>query len=135
MAIPKTVIKPVYFDKSVSGDKMYFSYTTHTGPVYLDALDTQTATGTTVSNAFAINDQVTVFSTVTSSTGAVLPASQPGLWLTIINNGSNALTVYATGSDTINGTAGATGVSLANGSTAIYFSASTGTWFELVSAF
>lgn len=96
--------------------------------------DNQTAIGSNRAGAFVIAYELTRFSTVAASTGAVLPAAAAGLSFTIINAGANTLTVYANGSDTINGTAGATGVSLASGKTATYFSASTGTWHALLSA-
>jgi len=100
----------------------------------IGAQDTQTAIGSNRAGAFVVAYELTRFSTVAASTGAVLPATAAGLSFTIANAGANTLTVYATGSDTINGTAGATGVSLAAGKTATYYSASTGTWHGVLSA-
>lgn len=96
--------------------------------------DNQTATGNNRATAFVITTALTRFSTVAASTGAVLPASAAGLSFTVVNAGANPLQVYAAGTDTINGTAGATGVALAAGKTASYYSASTGTWHSILSA-
>lgn len=89
-----------------------------------------TAAGTTQSNATAITTPLTVFGTVASSTGAVLPPAAPGLMFTVVNNGANTLKVYGNGSDTINGTAGSTGVSITTSTPiTIFYSAASGAWF------
>lgn len=98
------------------------------------AVDSLTATGANRGGALAITAQINRFTTVSSSTGCVLPASTAGYDLTIINAGSNPLTIYAQGSDTIDGTAGATGVSLTNGKSVLIFCAAPGAWHRLVSA-
>jgi hypothetical protein len=59
----------------------------------------------------------------------VLPASQPGLELIIINHGVNPMQVYGLGSDMINDVASATGVSQMQGSVVIYTCVSTGAWY------
>lgn len=76
-----------------------------------------TATGTTRANALALTSAVNVLGTVASGTGAVLPpASTVGVGgsVVIFNDGASAAKIYADGSDTIDGTAGATGVTLTN---------------------
>ena len=88
-----------------------------------------TALGTTLATAYNIIRAITQFATVGSSTGAALPSALTlqttkspsfsinnilGKTCTIYNDGSNALTVYAPDTSTIDGTAGATGVALTN---------------------
>src|SRR5581483_560268 len=58
--------------------------------------------------AVPIIGMITRVTTVaTAADSVVLPAAVPGLDLTIINAGANAMQVFANGSDTIDGTAGA----------------------------
>ena len=59
---------------------------------------------------------------------ALLPAAS-GLCQTIINNSTHGITIYGQGSDTINGAAGSTGISLAVDKTAQYCSPQAGQWF------
>jgi hypothetical protein len=81
---------------------------------------------------------------ITALAGGALSASTPVLTL-----GSNTLTSVASGSDsvvlpkavagnvvsdTINGTAGATGVTLANAKRALYVAAANGVWFSILTA-
>jgi len=61
----------------------------------------------------------------------LLPPAVAGAEVVVQNAGAAvALQVYATGTDTINGTAGSTGVSLAAASTGIYFCVVTGAWIK-----
>ena len=95
---------------------------------------TATASGT-VSTSLAITETVSQIDTVTTSgDGVLLPKATVGSWFILINNGSNPMTVFAAGGSTINGTAGATGVSQANAKTALYVCAKAGAWFRLLSA-
>jgi hypothetical protein len=81
--------------------------------------------------------------TVSSSTGVNLANTKstratPFLFQVVINNGANTLTVYAFNpasgtADTINGTAGATGVSMVAASYSIFMSAKPGVWFQVAS--
>jgi hypothetical protein len=74
--------------------------------------------------------QVNLVSTVATAADSVkLPASASGLCITVINGAANALQLFGAGSDTINGAAAATGVSVAAGKTGHYCSAAAGTWF------
>ncbi len=85
--------------------------------------------------ATPINAAVNQFATVaTGADSCVLPVAYPGLEIIIQNDGAASLQVFGNGSDTINGTAGATGVALANGSTACYACALAGQWKRFVSA-
>lgn len=69
----------------------------------------QTATGSTQADAFALSISSTQFTTVASGTGAIVPGfMQPGDYLTVYNNGANALLVYPiTGAAINNGSANA----------------------------
>jgi hypothetical protein len=60
--------------------------------------------------------------------GVVLPASAAGLEALVWNNTANNIQVYAAGSDTINGVAGATGVILPPGGLYIFACAVAGAW-------
>lgn len=97
-----------------------------------------TATGTTRADALAMQYGTNQITTAASSTGVVLPAGRPGAMVVVRNSGANAVQVYAQGSDTINGTAGATGISQANAKTSIYFAvnevAGVTTWVGVLSA-
>lgn len=92
--------------------------------------------GGTRAAAYPIVAANTQFSTVTSANDAcVLPVAYPGCECFIQNNdGANSLQVFANGSDTINATAGATGVALAAGAAAVFHCIVTGNWRRFVSA-
>src|SRR5258708_2371366 len=67
-----------------------------------------------ITNAYQLRAANTEFSVVaTGGDSCLLPPSYPGLRCLIVNNGAASLQVFARGSDTINATAGATGVALA----------------------
>ncbi len=79
--------------------------------------------GTARGNATAITHQTNFFATVliANTTGAVLPTLTAGQEVTIYNDGAGTLTVYAPGSVTIDGVAGATGVPLSSTKRCRYF--------------
>jgi hypothetical protein len=86
--------------------------------------------------ATALNKAINVVSTVaTSADSCQLPPAYGGQVVYVTNAGANSMTVYgAEGrTDTINGTAGATGVALASTKNAVYFS-TTGVWRVVVTA-
>lgn len=60
--------------------------------------------------------------------GVVLPAAAAGYDLIVWNNTANPIQVYANGSDTINGVAGATGVVLPPNGVYLFIAASTVSW-------
>lgn len=60
--------------------------------------------------------------------GVVLPAAAAGLFNIVINNTTNPIQIYATGSDTVNGVAGATGIAQPPNSVDTYWAAATGSW-------
>lgn len=59
--------------------------------------------------------------------GVILPASGNAR-ITLINNTANPIQVYAQGSDTVNGVAGATGIAIPPNAADIFWSASSGSW-------
>lgn len=90
-----------------------------------------TALGTNRATAYAIVGQITNITTASASTGVVLPsATKPGMKRWIFNAGANPITVYANGSDTIDGIAGATGVALTNAKRCIYICVASGKWIS-----
>lgn len=95
-----------------------------------------TASGTQA-NAYALLAEATRIATVATTADSVsLPFAQAGMQRIIRNNGANSTTVYspvgnnpATGTtDTINGTAGATGVAVAAAATAWFICYTNGAW-------
>ena len=78
-----------------------------------------------------VNEVKTVAS---GSDSVVLPPAAVGVVVFVVNAGANAMQVFGSGSDTINGTAGATGVSQANGKSALYVAADAGQWYRILSA-
>ena len=86
-------------------------------------------------NAVPIVAMITRVTTAASAgDSVVLPSAVPGLDLSLINAGANAAQVFGSGTDTIDGTAGATGVSQAAGKTVQYLSTAAGAWHRLISA-
>jgi hypothetical protein len=93
------------------------------------------AAGTTQATATQLTSVLNEVDTTAASTGVNLPSSK-GLRSTnynfavIFNNGASNLTVYAAQgtSDTINGVAGATGISISPGSSNVFYSAKPGVW-------
>ena len=71
-------------------------------------------------------NRVTTVATIGDS--VMLPPSNNGMSITVINNGANAMQVYGSGTDTVDGVAYATGVSQMTGSTTIYFCTTAGAW-------
>jgi hypothetical protein len=65
----------------------------------------------------------------------VLPVAVPGSVVFVVNaTASTSMQVFANGSDTINGTAGATGVAQAGSKSALYVAADLGQWYRILSA-
>jgi hypothetical protein len=92
--------------------------------------------GGTRAAAYPIKASKSQFTVVaTANDGCVLPVAYPGLDITILNSdAADSLQVFANGSDTINATAGATGVALAAGACARFVCVVTGNWRRFVSA-
>jgi len=72
----------------------------------------------------------------TAADSVALPPALGGQEVTVINSGAAATQVFAAvgTSDTINGTAGATGISLAAAGKAQFVSPGAGLWFSILSA-
>lgn len=98
------------------------------------------AVGTSRANALALTAKTNIVATAASAAvGVILPASAGllvGGVVTVINDGpSNAFHVYAAGSDTIDGTAGATGLNLTNAFMCDYLLTAAGTFVSYRRAF
>lgn len=96
----------------------------------LTGANAKTATGTTRADAYSITMARTRFTTVAASTGAVLPAALQGRSRWIYNAGASTLQVYGAGSDTIDGTAGATGVALSAAARCEYYCIADSVWIS-----
>lgn len=102
------------FNGTIGGTTPGTGTFTYTRESVADAL---TAAGTTRADALQLAAQMNVVATAAASTGVVLPAATAvgaGGSVIVFNDGANAIKVYATGSETIDGTAGSTGVTLTN---------------------
>lgn len=89
-----------------------------------------TAAGSNQAGATPITTTVAEFGTVAASTGAVLPASAPGLQITVINNGANTLSVYPAGTDKINALSASAAFSMSSPPTVtIFFCTAAGQWW------
>lgn len=92
-----------------------------------------TAAGTTRTDALVLSAAINNVTTAAASTGVVLPAASTvgaGGSVIVFNNGASAIKVYAAGSDTIDGTAGATGVTLTNALRCAYIVTASGTYLS-----
>lgn len=99
------------------------------------------AAGTTQATGTQLSSVINAVDTVTASTGVNLPSSTglrtvPFRMCYVINNGASTLAVYAaqSTSDTINGIAGATGITMASGTNALFLSAQGSKWESIASA-
>ena len=105
-----------------------------TGPLATYAVvGSITAAGTNQSNGTALTGIINLVTTVASSTGVILPVAATigvGNKVVIFNSGANPCKVYgnATDSATIDGTAGATGVTLTNAKRCEYYVTTSTTW-------
>ncbi len=102
-----------------------------------------TATGANRGGALVLTTQFCNVTTAAASTGVLLPpsggnggsnvfpGSQIGQGIFIFNSATgNTIQVYAAGSDTIDGVAGATGVPLSNNKRCVFFCVAAGTWIS-----
>jgi hypothetical protein len=95
------------------------------------------ASGSSRTDAKAITawNTVNVFSTVSGGQGAVFPASTGNQWGFVQNGqGSNALQIYFAGSETVNGTAGSTGISIPANKQAFFIVPAAGKIYAIISA-
>jgi hypothetical protein len=67
--------------------------------------------------------------TTAASTGVLLPPSQAGAEIVILNSGANSLSVYPSGTETINALAGGAAFAMAAGALNIFYCFTAGKWF------
>lgn len=89
-----------------------------------------TATGTTRADALQLAKEVNHLTTVASGTGVILPVGVIGMRIRIYQSGANPVKVYASASETIDGTAGSTGVTLTNALRCEYEFVAANTWIS-----
>jgi hypothetical protein len=70
----------------------------------------------------------------TAGDSVILPPAMGGQTMWLANGGAAAAQVFGTGTDTINGVAASTGISVAAGKSTVLMSAILGSWFAVVSA-
>lgn len=89
-----------------------------------------TPAGSTAATGTPITSLTTQLGTAASTTGATLPpaAGVVGLQMLLLNTGTAAVHIYGSGTDTIDGTAGTTGVSLTNAFRSFFVSTGAGTF-------
>lgn len=107
-----------------------FTNATATGYFLRSVGNALTAAGTNRATALQLAKEVNNVTTAAASTGVLLPVGVIGMRVTIFNGGANALQVYATASETIDGVAGATGVPLTNAKRADFFFTAANTWIS-----
>ena len=71
-----------------------------------------------------------VTTVATAGDSALLPPSQAGLTIIVINHGAQPMQVYGAGADTVDDVAAATGVSQMQGSVTIYSCTVAGKWYS-----
>jgi hypothetical protein len=106
---------------------------TYNNQLYGQSMATDTITATpaaTQGTALLLTTPLNRITTAAAGSGVLLPPAIRGMEVVIDNNGANATQVFGSGTDTINGTAGATGVALAVDTVGptIYFCFSNGAW-------
>jgi hypothetical protein len=95
---------------------------------------TATPSGTQANSVQITTPMARITTVANANDGVVLPPALRGMEISVVNDAAaNAAKVFATGSDTINGTAGSTGVTLVaqNGAgtgPTIYYCFSNGAW-------
>ncbi len=92
-----------------------------------------TATGTTKATALVLVANMNIFTTVSSTKGALLPGASGQGPVIISNGGANALSVYATGTNTINALSAGAAFSVTNAKTAIFWPSGS-RWVAVLSA-
>lgn len=89
-----------------------------------------TAAGATRADALQLAAQINNVTTAAAGTGVILPVGTVGMRISVFNAGANAVQVYASASETIDGTAGSTGVPLTNTKRCDYFFVAANTWIS-----
>jgi hypothetical protein len=99
-----------------------------------DAATGLTAAGSTQATALAITSDISVFSTVGASTGAILPSTLGACDLVVFNGGANALAVYCPVGGTMNGTSNGSVSVSTTAKVARFVSADGLAWYSMVTA-
>lgn len=119
---------------AVSGDVFTaFTFPTGSKPLAVSNASGLIAAGTTQTDALALSAaKYQQVSSAAASTGVKLTAAlYAGQEQVVINDGANAIKAYGNGSDTIDGTAGATGVTITNAKRALFVATAAGAWVSL----
>jgi hypothetical protein len=115
------------------GDLSYgaFRDASLTGLLYESATDNITAhAGGGQTSATQLTTELNKVTTVTTAGDSIkLPVSAPGLTVVVINKTLNSMQVFGTGTDTIDDSPTATGVSQMQGSVVIYACTTAGAWY------
>jgi hypothetical protein len=111
-----------------TGDASFTGNVTTSGYYLRSVGNALTAAGTNRATALQLSKEVNNVTTAAASTGVVLPVGVIGMRITVFNGGANAMQVYASASETIDGVAGATGVPLTNAKRADFFFTAANTW-------
>lgn len=109
---------------SVDGNSLFTGYTRKS------VANALTAAGTTRTDALQLAAEFNNVTTAASGTGVILPSGLTGMRIVIFNNGANPIKVYALASQTIDGTAGSTGVTLTNAKRCEYIYMASNTWIS-----
>lgn len=122
---------------AVTGAQTLTGVTTANGGVVatglrVDAATTLTAVGTDRATSLALTASVNNITTAASGTGVTLPACAAGKIVVVNNLGANAIKVYGAGSDTVDGAAAATGVTLTNAKRALFVGVSTAAYISIM---
>lgn len=95
---------------------------------------TATASGT-AANSLVLTAAVSYIATVTTTNDSVtLPVATLGAQMLVLNFGAQTLKVFANGTDTINATAGATGLTQTTNVHALFVCPIAGKWARIMSA-
>lgn len=98
--------------------------------IFESAQDSIVAAGTTQATAFQLqNVELNRITTVAAGAGVLLPPSQPGMTIVVVNHGANAVQVYGQPGDTIDDAASANGVAQMKNSWVIYTCFTAGAWY------
>ena len=90
--------------------------------------------GLSSSTPVLLNGTNLLATVASSADSVVLPKAVPGMVVVLANAGANPAQVFGNGSDTINGTAGATGISVANAKRTMFIAFDLGVWFSILTA-
>jgi hypothetical protein len=99
--------------------------------IFESAQDSIVAAGTTQATAFQLNNvELNRLTSVGAGSGVLLPPSQPGMTIVIVNHGANTVQVYGQPGDTIDDQASASGVNQMPNSWVIYSCFTAGAWYS-----